>query len=342
MGIFSFIFGGGKYGSTKKYETALNKERESYVRFSKDADSELLSRYNELDRLIHSSEFKTKVNGLKKEKTYSKSEEKNLFDEYVKLQKNKEIKWYFDTLKKNNFKEIKAWTQTFEDDFEMSALDASKWMTGYYWGKTLMNDNYVLDGEKQFFQERNISIENSLLRITTRQESVKGKSWNPAIGFREKDFNYSSALISTGQSFRQKYGKFEAKVRFSQSFPVVNTFWMLGEKITPQIDVFKSTDPKGKSVESGVHSMDLMKKAAHSLKKISGENFKGKFFIYSLEWTAQAMIWRINGIEVHRETKNIPDEAMYLTFCTTLPEVPKGGQTPAYMDIDWVRCYKKV
>ena len=342
MGIFSFIFGGGKYGSTKKYEATLNEERESYVRFSKYANSGLLSRYYELDRLIHSSEFKTKVNGLKKEKAYSKSEEKNLFDEYVKLQKNKELKWYFDTLKKKDFKELKAWTKTFEDDFEMSTLDTNKWMTGYYWGKTLMNDNYVLDGEKQFFQERNISIENSVLRITTRQENVKGKSWNPAAGFREKDFNYTSALISTGQSFRQQCGKFEAKVRFSQSFPVVNTFWMLGEKIAPQIDIFKSTDPKGKSVEGGIHSMDLMKKVVHTLKKINGEKFSGKFFIYSLEWTPMVLIWRINGIEVHRETRNIPNEPMYLTFCTTLPEVPKSGQVPAYMDIDWVRCYKKV
>ena len=341
-GIFSFLFGGSKFISTKKYEATLISERESFIRFTKYANSELLSRFNELDRLIHSSEFKTKVNGLKKEKTYSNSEEKRLSEEYVKLQKNKELKWYFDTLKKKNFKELKAWNVTFEDDFEMSNLDTNKWMTGYYWGKTLMNDSYVLVGEKQFFQERNISIEDSVLRITTRKENARGKSWDPMTGFREKDFDYTSALISTGQSFRQQYGKFEAKVRFSQSFPVVNTFWMLGEKIAPQIDVFKSTDPKGKSLESGVHTMDFKNKAIHSLKKISGDKFRGKFFIYSLEWTSQALIWRINGTEVHRETKNIPNEAMYLTFCTTLPEVPKNGQAPAYMDIDWVRCYKKV
>ena len=61
-----------------------------------------------------------------------------------------------------------------------------------------------------------------------------------------------------------------------------------------------------------------------------------------LEWSEKALIWRINGTEVHRETENIPDEPMYLTFCTTLPDIPKLGQLPASMEIDWIKCYQKM
>ncbi|MDR2928375.1 MAG: glycoside hydrolase family 16 protein [Cytophagaceae bacterium] len=339
--IFSFLFGGGRFASTEKYEKSLKREKESYIRFTNDASSEHLLRYNELDKLVHSGEFKTKVNNLKKEKQYKKSVERNLFDEYVRLQKDREIKWYFEALKQKNFKTFEEWTLTFEDDFETSLLNANKWMTGYYWGKALMNDNYVLAGEKQYFKDYNISVQNSILRLTTQKDTVRGKSWNPAIGFLEKEFEYSSALISTGQSFRQKYGRFEAKVRFNKNYPVVNAFWMLGEKMTPQIDIFKSTNPKGKSVESGIHTMDSKNKVLHLLKNISGTKFGGHFYIYSLEWTSDLLVWKINGTEVHRETKNIPNEPMYLTFCTTLPENPNSGQIPAYMEIDWVRCYQK-
>ena len=340
--IFSFLFGrSGRFSSTKKYETKQKKEKESYLRFIEDSMSDIVSRYAELDALIHSESYKIKVNELKKEKLYSQSEEKKYLDEFTKLQKNKEIKWYLETLKQKDFKEQKEWALTFEDDFNEQQLDSSKWMTGYFWGKTLMNDFYVLAGEKQFYADSNISINHGSVCLTTKEEKVKGKAWDPAIGFKDREFDYSSALISTGQSFRQKYGKFEAKIKFRGKYPVVNAFWMLGEKMLPQIDVFKTSKLKGNELESGIHTI-IDKKAATLLTTILDIAFYSQYFIYSLEWSEQALIWKINGTEVHRETKNIPDEPMYLTFCITLPDIPKSGQLPAVMEIDWVRCYKKV
>jgi len=339
--IFSFLFGGsGQFTSTKKYEKGQNKERENYLRFIKDSSSEMILSYQELKDLIYSNEYKNKVAELKKSKQYGNSEEKQKFDEYTKLLKSKEIKWYNETLNKKDFRAQKEWEITFEDDFSNPELDPSKWMTGYYWGKALMNEHYVLAGEKQFFVDSNISIHNGVLRLTTKKEEAKGKSWDPAIGFLERDYDYTSALISTGQSFRQKYGKFEAKVRFSSAYPIVNVFWMLGETMLPQIDVFKTSKSKGKELESGVHAL-VGKKPESLLSTVKGATFKGKYFIYSLEWSENLLVWKINGKEVHKETRNIPNEAMYLTFCTTLPEKPKSMVSSAYMDIDWVRCYKK-
>lgn len=341
--IFSFLFGGsGQFTSTKKYEKEQNKEKESYQRFVNDSSSKQIYDYEELEELINSDGYKNRVAELKNAKQYANSEEANQLKEFSKLQKNKEIKWYFNTLKQKDFSEQKEWEITFEDDFDNPELDASKWMTGYYWGKTLMNDNYVLSHEKQFYCDGNISVRNGVVRLTTKKEQARGKSWNPAIGFLEKDFDYTSALISTGQSFRQKYGKFEAKVRFSGAYPIVNVFWMLGETILPQIDVFKTSKSKGKELESGVHALKEKNKPESLLSSVKGAPFKGQYFIYSLEWSENLLVWKINGKEVLRETKNVPNEPMYLTFCTTLPENPKSSLLPAYMDIDWVRCYKKV
>jgi beta-glucanase (GH16 family) len=109
----------------------------------------------------------------------------------------------------------------------------------------------------------------------------------------------------------------------------------------PQIDVFKTSKNKGNELESGIHTLKN-KAVATKLSTIPDVSFNGQYFIYSLEWSEKALIWSINGTEVHRETENIPDEQMYLTFCITLPDVPKSGQLPANMEIDWVRCYKKV
>jgi hypothetical protein len=109
----------------------------------------------------------------------------------------------------------------------------------------------------------------------------------------------------------------------------------------PQIDVFKTSNTKGNELESGIHTLKN-KTAESKLTTIKDVLYKGQYFIYSLEWTEDALIWRINGTEVHRETENIPDEEMYMTFCTTLPKNPKSMQLPASMDIDWIRCYQRV
>ena len=340
--ILGFLFRRrGKFTPTKKYEAIQRKEKETYLRFIKDSSSEHISRYRELEKLVNSDDYKRKVYDLKKEKQYKKSEEKKWFEDYSKLQKHKEVKWYYKTLKEKNFKEQEEWEITFEDDFDVPELDVSKWITGYYWGRVLMNDNYVLAGEKQFFCDSNIIIKNGTVRLMTKKEQVKGKSWSPATGIQEREFDYTSAIISSGKSFRQKYGKFEAKIRFSEAFPVVNAFWLPSEKMLPQIDVVKTTIPKGKEVGAGVHGRTANNKIENLLTSIKGDNFKGKYFIYSLEWTPQALIWKINGTEVNRETRIIPDEPMYVSFCTILPENPNPNQLPAYMEIDWVRCYQK-
>ena len=116
-------------------------------------------------------------------KRFEKSEEARLINEFKLLQKNEEIKWFFEKEKKNPFTDIKKWKLTFEENFDAISLDTGRWMTGYYWGKALINENYVPANEKQFFTERNIELRESMARITTRQEEARGKVWDLTMGF---------------------------------------------------------------------------------------------------------------------------------------------------------------
>lgn len=323
-----------------KFYLATEKKQD-YKTVLKLANSERLKSFFELEAIVQTPEFVEHKSFMEDKKRFAKSNEAHLIKEFEGLKKNEEIKWYHTTKKKNPFQELHKWQVTFEDDFDAITLDNSKWMTGYYWGKALMNDTYVPAGEKQFFRDDNIELRDSIARIHTRNESVKGKSWDLEHGFTTRRFDYTSGLISTGQSFRQKYGKFEAKVKFSASYPLLNAFWMAGEKMTPHLDIFKSSSKNGKSVECGVH-MEEKGIIAKSTRKVSGAKFNNGFFIYSCEWSPESIVWKINGQEVARESGQIPSEPMYLSFCTILPENPDAGSLPAMMEIDWVRCFKKV
>lgn len=322
--------------------TIKTEKSSQYQIFKRLQDSDRINEYYNLQAAVESPEFKEFKADMEDKNRFTKSDEAALIKEFEELKKQQDIAWYHKVKEKNPFEELKKWELTFEDNFDSASLDTSKWITGYYWGKALMNDSYVLEGEHQMFKEGNIDLRDSSLKIRVQPEVSKGKVWNPSWGFREKEFEYTSGMISTGQSFRQKFGRFEAKVRFTNSFPVLNAFWMVGERMTPHIDIFKTIYPGGRMIEAGIISDVQGKGITESTKKVNGAKFVNKYFIYSFDWSENEMVWSINGVEIYRQTHNIPKEPMYLTFSCTLPEVPGDKQLPSEMEVDWVRCYQRV
>ncbi|MDG5800158.1 family 16 glycosylhydrolase [Marinilabiliaceae bacterium ANBcel2] len=340
------------YSKEKRYKELLKnpdikflnniQKSKDFKTIQKLENSERLNAFKELQETINSAEFIEHKTFMEDKNRFKNSEEASLIEEYNSLKKNRDIRWYLEKQKSNAFKEISKWELAFKDNFEGLKLNHDKWMTGYYWGKALMNESYANTGEEQIFKDNNIETTDSKLTISTKAELAKGKVWDPIHGFTNREFNYTSGLISTGQSFRQQQGRFEAKVRFSNTYPFVNAFWMLGEKKTPHIDIFKTTDKKGKKIECGIHITDKNHKPVSKTKMVSGAKFKNKFFIYCLEWNKDSLIWKINGKEVHREINHLPKEPMYISLCTILPETPLDKNLPANLDVDWVKCYKRI
>ncbi|TAJ13180.1 glycoside hydrolase family 16 protein [Marinilabiliaceae bacterium JC017] len=310
----------------KNYNTLLNSDR--------------ISNYKTLAKYIGSNEFIEFKAHMEDRHRFKKSNEAGMIKEHHDIISTPDYKWFQKTKKDDPFKELNKWENTFKDDFDTAKLDASKWITGYYWGKALLNDTYVLANERQFFKDDNIETRDSKAHIVSKTENCSGKIWDSEKGFIPAKFNYTSGLISTGHSFRQLYGKFEAKIKFDKAFPFTQTFWMVAEKIAPQIDVFKYGTPSLKTIEVGTHIQNSHKNIKHTTNTINGTRFDKGFFIYSLEWTPESLIWKINGIEVHKQTIDIPNVPMYLVFSSNLMTDETPQNMPCQMEIDWVRCYK--
>lgn len=302
-------------------------------------DSERLQNYNELQRYVTSSEFLDFKAKMEDPHRFKKSEEYKLINELKEIEKTPDYIWYKKTKKENLFGELDKWKLTFNEDFDDKTLDASKWITGYFWGKALMNDHYVLANEKQFFKDQNIGIRDSFASIVTKKETCQGKIWDPIYGFRPKQFNYTSGLLSTGQSFRQLYGKFEAKIRLHHNAPLSHSFWMVSEKMAPQIDILRYDTKSPKKLSVGCH-MQEGTTFQHHTQQVNGTNYSGEFYIYSLEWSKEKIVWKINGVTVHEQTNNIPNETMYLVFSSNLITDKEPTNLSSQMDIDWVRCYQ--
>jgi beta-glucanase (GH16 family) len=226
---------------------------------------------------------------------------------------------------------LKGRELTFSDEFEGNKRDSSKWIPNYYWGEKLLNDRYSVESDLQTYTEQeNFEIRNSVLKITTRQQKTNGKAWTTDKGFILKEFGYTSGIICSGASFRQKHGIFQAKIKLGNA-NAKSAFWMLADRITPHIDVCKTS--KGKVW------FDFFPLNGDVAKTSLRSKYADDFYIFTLEWTADKLIWKINNIEVLTQESNIPQDPMYILLSGGLDK-PISGTTS--MEIDWIRVYRFV
>ncbi|MDZ7738174.1 MAG: glycoside hydrolase family 16 protein [Bacteroidales bacterium] len=309
------------------------KNSKELANFDKLNGSQRVSRHEELKQYLQTDEFKERKDYLLDKKRFEKSDLYQLEQEYEKLKKSDDITWYFKVKDSGKFDFIKNRELTFSDEFNEDKLDTKKWLTNHYWGDRLLNDRYSLENDLHCYTESgNFDTGSSILSISTRPEKKEGKVWNPELGgFRIKEFNFTSGIINTGKSFRQKHGIFRAKVKLNTAKGPRHAFYLLADKVTPHIDVCRS--------DKGKVWMDLFANGKKSARTSIGSKYGKDFYIYTLEWTPDQIIWKINDYEVFRQTSDIPDEPMYINFSGGLDKPMTGSSS---MEIDWVRVYRHV
>ena len=307
-----------KFKTSKEYANFLNVD-----------GSSRLSHYNELKEYVATPAFRERKNYLLDTKRFEKTEEYKDVVEYEKLKKNEDIVWYFKVKDSDKFDVLKKKELTFNDDFEGDRLDTKKWLTNYYWGEKLLHDRYSVESDLQAYTEKdNFEIRNSLLKIHTKPQRITGKAWSASSGFTTKEFNYTSGLINSGKSFRQKYGVFSAKIKLGNP-AARNNFWMLADKITPHIDICRTSNNKVWT--------DFVADPGRFSKSSIGTRYANDFYIYTLEWTPDKLVWKINDVEIFRQTSNVPQEPMYVLLAGGLDK-PINGMTT--MEVDWVKVYQ--
>lgn len=303
-------------------------------------NSKEIAKYEELQKYIQSEEFQKQKAYLLDPKKWEKTDDYKLEAEFVQLSKSPKLNWYFRMKGNPRFKELMEWKLVFEDHFDKGKLDPDKWITKYFWGEMLMGESYALPGEKHFFTEKNIEMNGSSVKLVTRQSKVSGKEWNPLIGFYPKEFEYSSGLISTGKSHRQQYGRVEAKIRIPASQGIIHAFWLTGNTTLPQVDIFKYSNQKLYfstfwNNNSGVNGTN------NDVVSMPASVFNKGFFIYTLEWSPDKLVWKINDLTVKEQTVGVPEEPLYLVINSGKYDDGKVS-LPSNLEIDWVRCYEGI
>lgn len=321
-----------------KASEAFRKE-ERYNRLVKRAkDDEKSEELKELEEYINSEEFirQKQFLTMKPAERYETTDEYQKETEYHTLKKSDKVTWFYRTKKKYPFKEIEKWNLTFEENFKGGQLNTSKWMTRYFWGDQTMDSSYVLEDDKSFITDGdNVEFYDNKARIVTKSESTDGLVWRAEQGFVRETFDYTSGLISTANSFRQKYGIFKAKIKMAGG-SVAQAFWMVSEAMLPHIDVARFENGK-------LYSNYFWGKGnapSKSVSKTGGAKYADEYYIFTLEWTPNKLVWKINDKVFKTQTSGVPQEEMWINLSTNLKKNTSETGLPSAMEIDWIRVYK--
>lgn len=291
--------------------------------------------FEKLTSYIKSDEFRKNREYLLNKKRYETTDDYKLLCEYGELKKRPDIVKYFSLQSDVHFKNICRWEPVFSDNFKGGRLDEQKWITRYYAGERFLNDTYGVGKDVQLFTPENISFTDRSVLLNFKKEQIIGKFWDASLGIREKKYDYTSAILSTACAFRQCYGRFEAKVKMNH-LSVVQCFGMRADTDMPHIEVMKA----------GVNGLQMGQihtskgRVINDVIPLKDVRLSNDFYIFTLEWTREKMVWMINDTVVREVHENIPDIPMYIFFSLGCTQEPGAKCIPSRMEIEWVRFYK--
>lgn len=234
-----------------------------------------------------------------------------------------------------SFQSHAQWTLIWNDEFDGSTLDNSKWtkdIGGNGWG----------NNEAQYYTDSptNFSIANGEATFTARAEQFSTNQ-------------YTSAKITTKGKFNVKYGKIEGRMKVPQGQGLWPAFWMLGSNIDQmtwptcgEIDVMEHINN-----ETKVHGTAHWENVGHQYWGGTIDNDPTQFHTYSVIWDSLKIKWYMDDIIYYQ--LNITNgvngtEEFQLPFYLLLnlavggnwPGYPNGTTVfPAEMVVDYVRVY---
>ena len=284
------------------------------------------ARFLELQKLIGSEEFQEEY------ALWSNPKRWRTTDEYRQEMRLRQLSLspdiiFFTKENKAKIEKLEEWETTFSDDFDWLRMSDSLWDTGFvYKNKKLPRYHSFANEQQANNKGKNVGAVDGKMKIFTKREKTIAPAWDAKLGFINKEFEYTSDIVQTADKFRQQEGLFMAKIRVVGN--IHHAFWLGSEGKLPLISIFHFD---GKHITVGNYT-----KNGFRGKVIKGISAK-LYYIYSLKWTKDELIWYVNNIEVFRTAHDLPKEALYMAMSSFIDEKQRAQE--GEMNIVWVKVF---
>jgi|GEM_PF-6941392 len=254
----------------------------------------------------------------------------------------------------DEFIDIEIWTLDWSDEFNQGTINSTNWTHQVLAAGTFNNE----------WQRYTDSSENSYIEtdLEGNDALVIEAKYN---GQGLERGNFTSARMITNEKVEYKYGKIAARIKVPEGQGIWPAFWMLGTNISEtggsvdwpycgEIDIMEKiggTYDKERTVHGTVHFANQNNQYEYQggSKSIT-EYLSADYHVYEIEWNADRIIWRLDGVEYHRQDMRGSEFSEFEKPFYLLLNVAVGGDWPGYPDsttefpqkmyVDWVRVYK--
>lgn len=314
-----------KFGKSSLYKNYINVK-----------DSSDLKRFNELKEITTSKEFLERKAYLEDKKKWEKTEAYAMQQKYLEMKKLPHLEKYFKYKNSADFDFFKYWEVVFEDDFSSSSLHPEKWSVNHFMADKMIGSNYSMPGDLQTYTDGKNLKTGGKLTIEVRKEKHSGTMWKMPAGFIPAEFDYTSGLVSTGTNFWMEDGIMEAKIKFQPVKQLASSFYLMGEKNTPRVNLLEM------GVKNRLGFASLNGNGKYEWEGIDISNLKkGQSYIFTLEKSGTTFTWKINDAEVLKMNKQELNTPLHLNASSLVVYDVPGAVLPAQFDIEWVKCYRK-
>jgi len=251
-----------------------------------------------------------------------------------------------------------TWTLVWQDDFNGISLDSSKWTHDFGTGSQYGMWGWG-NGESQFYQSQNTTIDSGIATITVKEEP------NGIVDSWGNSSYYSSSKITTKGTFDFRYGKVEARIKTIDGQGFWPAFWMLptggGWPCDGEIDIMEQwgnnylTNSTTGAAHIGTCPYSQSTHFYESFSSyISAGSYADDFHTYSIIWEEDTISWYVDESEIFSLTPSsyfsIPSQSTwpfnsnewYLMINLAITQSGPNANTvfPNQMEIDYVRIYQ--
>jgi len=301
---------------------------EEFKAYTSYRDSKLPQQFKELSAEVATDEFKKQHAFWSNPNRWKTTDEYQQEVRYKQLAAKADIIFYTQQ-DPAEIERMEKLSSTFSDECDWLKLGDSKWRPGFAYNNPKLLSQHSFANEKQANNGgKNVGSLDGKIQLFTKKEKVTAPAWDPKKGFINKDFDFTSDIIQTADSFRQKEGVFMAKIRIEGN--IHHAFWLGSGERLPLISIFHYN---GKNITVGNYAKNGFDGTV--IRGISPRNY----YIYSIRWTSREIIWYVNNVEVYRTSKNLPADKLFLALSSFIDEKQRGEE--GLLSVAWVRVYEQ-
>ncbi len=252
-------------------------------------------------------------------------------------------------------------TMVWSEEFDGDTLDLNTWLVQTGDGTAFDLPAGWGNNELQYYQADNITVEDGVLKIEARRESVSG-------------YNFTSARIATQDLVAFRYGRIEARMKLPGGQGLWPAFWMLSQDSryggwpnAGEIDimeainlgVFGKNDVFGTIHYGGIADFPNNWVFVGNRTTVDTDA-TANFHNYAIEWDVDEIRWYVDDVLYATQNSWWTDTAatdpwaaypapfnqafhilLNVAVGGNLPGSPEATTVfPATMEVDWVRVYQ--